>query len=144
MWGVLYCWAGASNGWLMVSLLWGKVHEDMVERQSKRGCGLEGGLVSCMDILLQATPAVLAGISSKITWLGEAALALPAGGGITGNTEEGFGWAVWTHSGTINMCWKFLFCLWEDREEEEGKTDEISQAGILFRLPLKWLNVPVE
>lgn len=52
----------------MVSLLWGKVHEDMVERESKHGYELEGGLlVNHMDVLLQATPAVLAGVSSKIT-----------------------------------------------------------------------------
>jgi len=52
----------------MVSLLWGKVWEDMVERKSRHGYELEGGLlVNYMDTLLQATPAVLAGISSKIT-----------------------------------------------------------------------------
>lgn len=144
MWGILYCWVGASNDWLMVSLLWGKVHEDMVERESKHGYELEGGLlVNHMDVLLQATPAVLAGVSSKITWLGEAALALPAAGGLAGSTEEGFGWTVWAHSGTIHMCWKFLvlFVVTGGRggRGEEGEINEISQAWIQFRLPLKWL-----
>lgn len=94
-------------------------------------------------LLLQATPAVLAGVSSKITWLGEAALALPAAGGIAGSPEEGFGWAVWAHSGTINNVLKVfvLFVAVGGRggRRVEGETNEISQAWIQFRLPLKWL-----
>lgn len=123
----LHCWAAASGDWLMVSLL-GKRCEDMVGGESKHGCELEG------DVLLQATPAVLAGVPSEITWLGEAAPAVPAAGGIAGGTAQGSGRALWARAGTIDTCWSFCFVC-----GREGEADEISQAPIQFRLPLKWL-----
>lgn len=43
---------------------------------------------------LQVIPIILAGIPSEISRLGEAAVALPATGGITGGPEEGFDRAI--------------------------------------------------
>lgn len=129
----VHCWAPASGDWLMVSLLRERC-EGTVGREGKHGCELEG------DVLLQGTPAVLAGVPSEITWLGEAAPAVSAAGGIAGGTAQGSGRALWARAGTVNMCWKFLLALWEGRR---GWWNLSGSHPVQIAIEMT-LNVPVE
>lgn len=125
----LHCWAAASGDWLMVSLL-GERCEGTLGREGRRACELEG------DVLTKPPLLSLQEFRQKsLDWEKQRLQYQQQVASLEAQRK-----ALAEHSELVQvqlMCAQSVCFLYG----REGEADEISQAPIQFRLPLKWLLV---